>query len=255
MSGLAMLAALAGAAACGGAGGMAAPRLLAAIEQPPAGADEQGSVAPGATIEPVPTLLQVSAERLLGPRLAATGVGCGIVVALAVGWAPALLPWLVLVAVGPVLGYVDLRTRLLPTAIVAPAYAALVVLLVVSAAAESTVQGTVHVAAAALLRALLGWAAMGGFYLALWFIGPPGLGYGDVRLAGLLALGLGYVGWAQLVSGLYLGFVVGGATSLVLVVLRRATLKSQLPFGPAMLLGALLGLVVGPQLAGWVMLG
>jgi len=101
-----------------------------------------------------------------------------------------------------------------------------------------------------LWGAALGWLVMGGFYYLMWRLGP-GLGYGDVRLSGLLALCLGFLGWGRLLTGLYSGFLLGGLASATLVLARRASLKTQLPFGPFMMLGALVGLVWGPSLAGW----
>ena len=65
---------------------------------------------------------------------------------------------------------------------------------------------------------MLGWLVMGGFYFVMWRLGPPGLGYGDVRLSGLLALCLGFLGWGPLLTGLYSGFLLGGAASAALLV-------------------------------------
>ena len=52
-------------------------------------------------------------------------------------------------------------------------------------------------------------------------------------------------------TGLYSGFLLGGVSSLVLVLARRVNLKTQIPFGPFMMLGALVGLVWGQSLSGW----
>jgi leader peptidase (prepilin peptidase)/N-methyltransferase len=91
-------------------------------------------------------------------------------------------------------------------------------------------------------RTALGWLIYGGMFFLLWFIYPRGLGYGDVRLSGVLGLALGWVGWAELLlgiwSGLLLGGILGGLLSLV-------TRRRDYPFGPFMLAGALLGVVLG----------
>jgi leader peptidase (prepilin peptidase)/N-methyltransferase len=66
---------------------------------------------------------------------------------------------------------------------------------------------------------------------------------GDVKLAALLGLYLGWLSWPAVAYGAAAGFVVQALAALVLLALRRVTRKAELPFGPAMLLGA--GLVIG----------
>ena len=147
--------------------------------------------------------------------------------------------WIYLAAVGVVLGYIDARTSLLPTRVIAPSYVVLVAALALAALLDGSTQP--------LLRAGLGWVVMGGFYLVLWVVHPTGLGYGDVRLAGLLGLGLGYLGWAELLTGMYAGFLLGAVGGLVLTGARLVDRK-RYPFGPFMLLGALVGLQWGTAL-------
>lgn len=160
-----------------------------------------------------------------------------------VGWTPVLAAWTYLTAVCLVLGYVDARTRLLPTQLIAPSYAVLAVLLLGAGLADRSLSALEHAA--------LGWVVMGGCYVLLWALGPRSLGYGDVRLSGLLAPCLGYLGWAELLTGLYGGFLLGGLTSAVLVLARRVRRTTHIPFGPFMMLGALVGLVWGPWLSQW----
>lgn len=174
--------------------------------------------------------------------LAAAGAVVGGLVGWRLGVEPVAGAWVFVGAVGIVLGYVDARTRLLPTRIIAPSYAVLAGLLGIAALLDGATDQ--------LLRAGLGWVAMGGFYLLLWLVYPAGLGYGDVRLAGLLGLALGYLGWAQLVSGMYAGFLLGAVGGGVLAVAKLVD-RRRYPFGPFMLLGALVGLVWGSDLAGW----
>ena len=174
------------------------------------------------------------------PHLAGWLLGAGALAGAVIGWRigadPVLAAWVYLGVVGVVLGYIDAQTRLLPTRIIAPSYAVVVVLLAVAAVADGDIDR--------IVRSALGWASFGGFYLLMWLVHPRGLGYGDVRLSGLLGLALGYVGWGQLVVGLYAGFLLGGigggALALLKVVDRR-----RYPFGPFMLLGALAGLIWG----------
>lgn len=184
----------------------------------------------------------IAARPRLAAHLAAGGAVVGGLVGWRPGWDSALVPWLYLGAVGVVLAYIDARTRLLPTRIIGPSYAVVAVLIGVA----SLIEGS----AAGLMRAGLGWLAMGGCYVVLWLIYPRGLGYGDVRLSGLLGLGLGYVGWPALVTGAYSGFLIGGVGGGILALLRVVHHK-HFPFGPFMLAGALVGLVWGETFADW----
>jgi leader peptidase (prepilin peptidase)/N-methyltransferase len=77
-------------------------------------------------------------------------------------------------------------------------------------------------------------------YLVLALIAPSGLGMGDVKLAGLLGLYLGWLGWGAVVLGAMAGFVVQAVVALLLLATRRIGLRGELPFGPAMLAGAAL---------------
>jgi leader peptidase (prepilin peptidase)/N-methyltransferase len=74
------------------------------------------------------------------------------------------------------------------------------------------------------------------------------MGFGDVKLAGVLGLVLGWLGWGELVVGGFLGFLLGAVLGGVLMVARRAGRKTKIPFGPFMLLGALLAILWGGQL-------
>jgi leader peptidase (prepilin peptidase)/N-methyltransferase len=165
----------------------------------------------------------------------ASGVSAAAV-GLVLGWHLSLLVVLPLVPIGVALSIVDWRTKLLPTRLIAPAYAVTVVTILVAwlLTEDRDLQD--------LGRAGLGWLIYGGLFFVLWFIYPRGLGYGDVRLAGVLGLALGWVGGAELVvgiwSGLLLGGIIGGLLSLV-------TRRREYPFGPFMLLGALVGVVLG----------
>jgi leader peptidase (prepilin peptidase)/N-methyltransferase len=186
------------------------------------------------------------AELATRPRLALWLGVVGIVVGGIVGWQLGLEPitaaWVFLSAVGIILGYVDWQTRLLPTRIIGPSYAALVALILLAFAADQDLD--------LVLRSVYGWLAFGGFYLLLWYIYPRGLGYGDVRLSGLLGLALGYLGWGPVLTGMYAGFLVGGIGGGLLAALRLFDRK-HFPFGPFMLVGALVGLMWGQSLADW----
>ncbi|WP_163187854.1 A24 family peptidase [Cellulosimicrobium sp. SL-1] len=136
----------------------------------------------------------------------------------------------VVAAAGALLAVVDVRTHRLPDVIVVPTGAAVVALLAVASLAAGD--------GAPLVRALAGGALGFCAYAALRLAHPPGLGFGDVKLAGTLGTPLAWLGWAELVAGLLLPFLLGGAWALGLVVSRRARRDTAVAFGPFMVLGA-----------------
>ena len=171
----------------------------------------------------------------------ASGVTAGLV-GMRIGWEPVLLVWAYLVPVGVALAVVDWRTRLLPTKVIAPSYAVVAALTLLAGALGGDWDS--------LQRALWGWLIAGGTFFVLWFVYPRGMGYGDVRLSGLLGIGLGYLGWGELLTGVYAGFLLGGVGGLLLSLLRIVDRKAY-PFGPFMLVGAVVGVLAGPGVAAW----
>lgn len=156
-----------------------------------------------------------------------------------VGWQWDLLLLMYLVPVGLALAVIDWRTRLLPTWVIAPSYGVVVALALLATVLSGE--------AGDLVRAGWGWAVAGGTFLLLWLIYPKGMGYGDVRLSGVLGIVLGYLGWGELLLGVYAGFLLGGIGGVLLSALRIVERKAY-PFGPFMLLGAVVGVLWG----GWV---
>nr|WP_251449441.1 A24 family peptidase [Microbacterium sp. Marseille-Q6648] len=150
---------------------------------------------------------------------------------------------LYLASVSIVLALIDLDTHRLPNAIVLPSYIVGGLLL----ALASLLTGDW----VALLRGGIGMAALYAFYFVLRLVRSDGMGGGDVKLAGVLGLYLGYVGWGALVVGAFVAFVIGGIYGVALMLMRRASRKSAIPFGPWMILGAWVGLLVGEVIARW----
>ncbi len=166
----------------------------------------------------------------------------GALVGLAVGWHRDLALFLPLVPVGVLLAVIDLRTRLLPARVVIASTALAVgygvVVWLATGGHEDLVRGLIGLAGAFLV------------FFVLWFVYPPGMGYGDVRLAGLIGFLLAYRGWPEFGVGLYAGFVLFAVPSVLLALVRRdrTLLKHAIPFGPYLLAGAVVGLLVGDAL-------
>jgi leader peptidase (prepilin peptidase)/N-methyltransferase len=153
-----------------------------------------------------------------------------------------LAAFLYLATITVALAIIDIETHRLPNVIVLPGYAVGVALLGTAA----LLQGDV----VALGRMAAGAGILFAFYLALAIISPRGMGLGDVKLAGLLGLFLGSLGWGQLAVGAGAAFVLGGVFSIILLVMKRVGRKSGIPFGPWMLLGAWVGIFAGQTIAG-----
>lgn len=151
-----------------------------------------------------------------------------------------LVAYLYLAAISVVLALIDLDTHRLPNAIVLPSALVGVALLGASAALTGDW--------GAFGTALVGGAAAFALFFALAMAVAGGMGFGDVKLAGVLGLFLGFLGWGELITGIFGGFVLGGVFALVLVALRRAGRRSGIPFGPWMLAGTWLGIAAGGPL-------
>ncbi|MCU1690403.1 MAG: peptidase prepilin type [Jatrophihabitantaceae bacterium] len=164
-------------------------------------------------------------------QCAGAGALAGALCGVAAGWGAALPAFAALALLLAPLAIIDARTHRLPDRLTGAAAVAVMGLLVLAAAG--------HPGLADAGRALLGGAAAFAVLCALRLAAPSGLGFGDAKLGGVLGLVLGWLGWGVLIAGLFAGFAVGAAASLTLLALRRATLRSAIPFGPSLITGAL----------------
>jgi leader peptidase (prepilin peptidase) / N-methyltransferase len=147
---------------------------------------------------------------------------------------PVTLVFAFIGALGVALAVIDIRVQRLPDRLTLPAFPVLIALLAGAAAIGND--------AGAFVRALLGGLVLSGSYLLLALLRPGQLGGGDIKLAGLAGLALGWLGWATLFIGAVLGFVLFAAVSLVLLAARRITLRSEISFGPFLLSGVLIAI-------------
>jgi leader peptidase (prepilin peptidase)/N-methyltransferase len=86
---------------------------------------------------------------------------------------------------------------------------------------------------------------------ALHVVSPRSMGFGDVKLAFVLGLVLGWLGWSELVLGLFCGFLAGAVVGISLIVLRHRGRKDHLPFGPFLAFGTLVVLLWGDVVLRW----
>lgn len=169
------------------------------------------------------------------------GVFLSLAAIVGVGWALPAYLWLG--GAGVALAVIDIQHRRLPNSITLPSYAVVGALLLLPAGLEGAWPD--------YLRAWLGALALGGAYLLLVLIYPKGMGMGDVKLAGVLGLALGWFGWPAVIVGGFLAFVLGSIGGVAVMTATRGGRETKIPFGPYMLVGALLGLWLGQPIADW----
>ena len=177
------------------------------------------------------------------PLVEAGTAGLFLSVTLRLGVTLALPAYLYLAAVGVALAMIDFDVRRLPDTIVLPSYLVGAALLV-PACVDHAEWGSAG-------RGLAAMVALGAFYLLLAVAYPGGIGLGDVKLAGLLGLYLGWLGWSPVLVGTFAGFLFGGGVGVVLLATRRATRKTAIAFGPYMLAGAALAIFAASPIATW----
>jgi leader peptidase (prepilin peptidase)/N-methyltransferase len=139
-----------------------------------------------------------------------------------------------------VVAVIDARTRRIPNRLTYPLTPALVVLFVTAALLDGE--------PSAALRAVAGGVVAFASLLVLALLSPRGMGMGDVKLAGFIGVGLGYLGWEHVLLGVFGAFVLGGVVAIALVAVRLRGRKDQLPFGPYLAAAALLSVVAGGAL-------
>lgn len=132
------------------------------------------------------------------------------------------------------LSVIDIRSHLLPNRIIFPAYPVAGLLLGVAALLAGDGARVLTMVGGAVVL----WLA----YFLLRVLYPAGMGFGDVKLAGLLGLYLGFAGWSHLLWGTLAAFGLGALWGLVLIGSRRGSLTTAIPFGPFMIAGAALAL-------------
>lgn len=201
----------------------------------------------------VPALLRRLPEPVDDPPAAsyATLAGWAPLLPLAVAVSAALaglLAWRVepswlMVALVPLLplcvllAYVDWRVQRLPKA---PILVATAVGLGLLAAEWLWTRDT-----AAALGALAGLVIARSAFWLLWRMLPHAMGFGDVRLAALVGLVLGRLGWDQLALGLWAGLAIFGVWGIGRAVAQRSrtAMREPLAYGPFMILGMLVGVL------------
>lgn len=161
--------------------------------------------------------------------------------AAAVGWWIGLVGFLWFAAAGIALTAVDLELQRLPDAIVLPSLGVVGALLSGAAALSGDWSQ--------VLTVLIAGAVLFAGFLLVVLVYPAGMGLGDVKLAPLIGVAMGAVGWSAVAVGVFSGFLLGAIVGIGAIAVNRraraAGRKHAIPFGPWMLLGSWVGIVWG----------
>ncbi len=87
------------------------------------------------------------------------------------------------------------------------------------------------------------------FLFLIWFFSQgKAMGFGDVKLVFLLGL---LLGWPKIIPGLFISFFLGAFIGIILMLLRKKKMKSEVPFGPFLIIGTYIGLAYGTEILSW----
>jgi leader peptidase (prepilin peptidase)/N-methyltransferase len=159
------------------------------------------------------------------------------------GLSPQLPAYLYLGALAVALALIDVDVRRLPDTIVLPSYAISVLLLLPAGATRAD--------GAVAARALAGMVALLVLFFALAVAYPNGLGFSEVRFAGLLGLYLGSLSWSAVFVAAAGSFVIAALGSMTAVATRQATRHLAVPIAPCLTGAAVLALFVAAPISTW----
>ena len=179
----------------------------------------------------------------ISPRYAVVELGTAalfVAAAIRFGQSWSLPAFLVFFAALLAISVIDIDCFLVPNRVLYPALFIAAPLLVLAAAATGDRTALVH--------ALIGGVGGFGALLVVHLVSPRGMGFGDVRLAGLIGMMLGWLGLGYPVLGIFSGFLLASIVGVGLIVTRVRTRKDPVPFGPFLAVGAVVAVLWGQAL-------
>jgi len=93
-----------------------------------------------------------------------------------------------------------------------------------------------------------GFIAGGGLLLLIAVVSRGGMGGGDIKLAAVMGL---LLGWKLLLIALFVAFMLGSAVGLAMLVCKLVRLKEPVPFGPYLALGSVVAALAGDKIISW----
>jgi leader peptidase (prepilin peptidase)/N-methyltransferase len=174
------------------------------------------------------------------PLIEAATAGLFAGVAARIGFSWTLPAYLVLAAGLLALACTDLEHLLLPKRIVYPVLG----MVGGSLLAAAAITGHWHNLVVASVSALV-WFVI---FFTMNFISPRALGFGDVRLAPILGLALGWLGVRYVLLGFFAANLIGAVIGIALIASKRMSRQQQVPYGVFLAFGTLLAIFAGPEL-------
>lgn len=98
------------------------------------------------------------------------------------------------------------------------------------------------------VSALIGILVTSGFLLLIALVSKGGMGGGDIKLAAVTGL---FLGWPHAPLGLFLGACVGGLLAIILLLFGLRGRKDPLPFGPFIAIGTFIAFLYGAEIINW----
>jgi len=130
----------------------------------------------------------------------------------------------------------DLRYQIIPDRIVYPAIFATFIYQIIFHTPEYE-------------KYLLTGFAAAGFFLFLYFLTKKkGMGLGDVKLAGLMGL---ILGWPKIIVALCLAFLTGATIGVIMVLIGKKKFGEHIPFGPFLVGATIVSFFLGEQILNW----
>jgi leader peptidase (prepilin peptidase)/N-methyltransferase len=160
--------------------------------------------------------------------------------AVAIGAHAALPAFGVFVAALIAISAIDLELYIVPNRIIYPTLFVSVPLLLLAAAVDGDWTSA--------REAAVGGALSFGLFLLIHLISPRGMGFGDVRLSGVIGMFLGWLSVSHALLGLFLAFLLASVLGVGLIAVKLRSRKDHIPFGPFMALGAVIAVLFGDPL-------
>lgn len=148
-----------------------------------------------------------------------------------------------LAAVSISLAIIDIDVMRLPNQIVLPSYIVSFFLIAIHLIAVGHESDIWRVVGGALICF--------GMYFSIMLIKPGAMGYGDVKMMGVLGMYLGWSSWSSIYAGLMLGAIIGALVGIATVPAQRWR-EQRFPYGPSLIAGVWIALVAGDALTQWV---
>jgi leader peptidase (prepilin peptidase)/N-methyltransferase len=138
------------------------------------------------------------------------------------------------------LAIIDLQQHLLPIRIVYPTLLVEVAIMVADSIATTHWRPL-------MIAVICGSVWFGAFFI-VNFVRPDALGFGDVRLVGLLGLSVGWLGVPEVFVAFFVSNLLGLFAALLLIATNRASRSTPIPFGLFLSLGSMTAILVGPSI-------